>query len=511
MLERVATRLADRLAARLWPNSSSEWRTSSRILTGSGLLAVGRIVDLALNAIGLALVARALGPIEFGTLGFATAAAAFVYTLTDLGLTRAYVHRIAGGGDLPSCVSTYFLLRGALLAAACVATITLARWAPAALGLTSSGASLLITMLGVWSLRALATVGQVTLESQQRIVDSQTVVIAYSGIYVLIVPAVAWFKGDAQSVAVANLVPAGLALLLGLAHLRNIGFGRPRTSIAREYAGFAFPLVAGASLNSLAGVFAQTLLQVSGGPASVGYYTAAQRFILPITGLWGAASNFVFASVVRGRVGGHRLKEVAAQVRRADAAPSLVLAALISPLVVDSRGLIGPVLGEAYLPAASAVALLALQAWADSTNFSGAALWLGAGGSGLYGATSIVLTVLLIGLLALSVPTRSIGDIGLGWGLAGAAASAAVVAWLGLIATEFIVHRLYRVPLRIHPLLYLCEGLAIASLVSRALGGVLPDLVRLATEAVVVGLGLVMLNMAPATLARCSRRWGHGL
>jgi O-antigen/teichoic acid export membrane protein len=468
--------------------------SSRRLLAGSGLLSIGRVIDLGFNAVGLILVARLMGPTEFGALSFATAAAAFAYTFTDLGLSRAYVQRIAEGVDVQTCISTFFLLRLVLLCVAGAAVIGVGQWAPGVLGLEHGGA-LLMLMMGVWSMRALAMVSQVTLESQQQVWNSQAVLLAYSVTYLLVVPAAAWLTRDAQAVAVATLVPAAAAFVVGMAKLKAIGFGRPSQALAREYVRLASPLIGGSSLNAVAAAIGQTLLQAFWGSVTVGYFAAAQRFTLPINAVWGAAGNYLLASTVRGRRAGLPPQDVVASVRRADSLSSFVLVALIAPIVVESEGLVVSVLGSAYSAAAPAVALLAVQAWSDSANVSGAALLLGANRSRAYFLMSMVETIILIGLVTLTVPTGGALGIPLGFGLAGAAGSAAFVSLVALVSTEVVIARAYGVRVRVGLFVYFGLGLGVAWLVSHGLSGFVPDLPRLSIDAALVGGVLVSLSV----------------
>jgi O-antigen/teichoic acid export membrane protein len=462
---------------------------SRRLAAGSGLLVLGRLFDIGVNSLSLIVVARALGPDEFGVLGFATAAASLVYTLTDLGLTRAYVHTLSQASDLQGHLSTFFFMRLPILVLGVIVTVGLAFWWPGGSGL-HGGVVILAVMLAAWSLRALASVGQVTLEAQQRILASQSVAWAYTGVYALVVPVVAWVTRDAQMAAVANLAPALSAFLIGLAYLREIGFGRPKWPVALEYIRYAVPLVGAAVVGGVAEYVDRLLLQVSWGTTAVGEYTAAQRVVNPISGLWSAASNFLLATVVRGRAGGQTAANVVGAVHDMDAIASVLLVSLIAPVIVDASAIMELLLGSPYRDAGPTLALLAVQVWAEATNYPAVMLLLGAGRSRAYGMMSATLSAVLILLLIVVVPRPELMPFGRGLGLVGAGACLAIISVLGLLSTELLAATQYGIPFRISAFVNL--GVAIlATFAARSLlGDVAPAFVRVPIEGA-ASLGLV--------------------
>jgi len=476
-----------------------------RLTFRSGLLVFFRVVDIGVNAVTTVLVARLLGPLEFGALGFATAAAVLVYTLTDFGLTRAFVHQIASGDNVPSSLTTYFAVRIPLLIVSGLATLVLATLAPAFLGLGTAGIDLLAIMFVVGSLRALASFGQVTLEAQQRVLASQTVVFAYSLSFALLVPAAAWRLPNATSVALASLVPSVLGLAVALWHLQRIGFGRPQRALSRRYFGFALPLVGASVAGSIGEYIDKFLLQVSFGSLAMGYYTAAQRLVGPLAAPWGAVGNFLLASVVRGRRAGDP-KDVVTSVRGVEKLASLLLAILVAPLVVDSDGFVTLVFGEPYRPAALAVSLLSFRMWTDTTNLSGMALALGAGRARAYGNISMAMSGLFVLLALLIVPPPSFFFLSRGWGLDGAAACSAIVGLFALLTTEFLVTRTYQVAPRSWP--FACLAVAIfGAFCARQWTGAAPDVLRIAIE---VGVGCLLLGLLYVVTDHFKRRGPDG-
>lgn len=245
---------------------------------------IGTVLRAGLTFAASLVVARSLGPAEFGVLAFLLASFVGINKLVDLGTSTAFFTFIsrrrrsalfyaAYGGWLVLQFLAVTLIVGLLLPASLRERL----WVGEGRAMILLGFAAAFAMGQVWS--ATSAVGESTRRTASVHVRSLALAFAY-----LVGVAVAGALGYASVALVLGLTVllyVGFAALFFLAHA-GVAVGPPEpgetlASIAREFRVYAAPLVVSVACSSAWLFFDAWLLQRYGGASEQGLYAAAER------------------------------------------------------------------------------------------------------------------------------------------------------------------------------------------------------------------------------------------
>jgi O-antigen/teichoic acid export membrane protein len=341
------------------------------------LIGIARAASLALGVVLLALLARRLGTIGFGTLQFALAVMAYPMILVDLGLSTFGLRAIARGNAAPDLIRSVVGARLVLSVGTLIALALGIIFFP--LG-TEARAVVVVLSLG---LPATALNTRWVLQGERRFARSAAVELAATGTQLLAASLLVSGEGDTPAAATALTIAAWTTTMLSV--LLAGGWSRFRPRIDPGIPAMilrSLPLGAAAIAITIYYSFDTVLLGIFRGGEEVAYYAAAYRVILPILALAGAVGTVAIPQlsflVVR--------NSPAAEKAVADLSRQLVLWA--SPIAVGGTLAAEPVIrlvyGSEFVPA---VAPFRILVWSVVTVYANAAfafLLLARGGDRRY-------------------------------------------------------------------------------------------------------------------------------
>lgn len=400
----------------------------------------------------LLMIGRYFAPAAFGSFVFATGIAGLFALATTLGLGTAHQRLVARGADEAAVVGTAARLRLGLLAAG-IAVALVATWALARVpGPVLTDATTPLVLAGALALHIVAMARQffgetwggrqqVTRIEGAKLVDAALLLVALANAGLMLaflagrwspLPGVGAWWADLLGLTGPLSVPQAALLLVGCAlaakaasfliaaawAMRDgIVLGPYDAGIARELWAFGLPLALTGAIGLILQYTDVVLLGFFWTSYEVGLYGTAQKLSV-LASLSAVAASGVLLS---------RFAQLSAQGARdleertfRDAERWLLL--IVAPLAAGFVALAAPAIhiavGDAYLPGADALRLLALAAFASALQVPLGARLMG------HGQTRILVQVGVVNAVAnVALNLAFIPRAGLGWGAAGAAAA----------------------------------------------------------------------------------------
>jgi O-antigen/teichoic acid export membrane protein len=348
----------------------SDTEVAKKSARGSLILFIGNFLATVFNAIAIILVARLLGPSEYGTYSLSLVAPGLLMLFFGLGMnpaiTRYSAHYLSIGQPdkakrfTRSAILYFFLFGLALstlnyvlagvLSSSLLFRPDLARYLQVA-SLTILGSTLLTSVTSIstgWNMMSLASASTV-LQSVVKLIAAPALVLAGFGVLGAI-------DGHVLSNLVAGFV--GIALIYAL-RLRSLPY-KPWNFIRElvEMIKFGFPAFLGYVITGLASYCVTILLAAIASNAVFGLYQAASNFAVPVSLLSASIGNALFPAFAS-------LAGTGGDVRGAFDLSLRYVSYLIAPValfLVGSASVFVPVLlGASYSHASVYLQLLALS------------------------------------------------------------------------------------------------------------------------------------------------------
>jgi PST family polysaccharide transporter len=332
-------------------------RVGARAAGGAAVLTAGTIIYDAISAAGSVVIARLLGPADYGVLGIALIYPMMLSGLADLGLSTA-IMRYASLGDTRRALTALWLrvIAGALLAAAAAllaplmaASLQRPHLAPVICVLSAyvlanvAATSVTAFLAGVNRFWDVVSVDVV--RSAVRVASSALLIMLGYGVY-----------GAALGFSAGYSAAAAYAFVK-LARLTRVAPDLARKPVA-DVLGYSLPLYVPALLGIPAGQLYNMLLAVYVTDAEMGNYRVASNLLAPLGIITGALSTSLFTTLPR--LAAERYKLVEALDRAAR-----YIALLVSPvsiaLALFSRQAVYAIYGAQYDAAPAYLAIMALS------------------------------------------------------------------------------------------------------------------------------------------------------
>lgn len=373
----------------------------------------GRIATMIAQFLSLTLIARTLGPTEFGALQLALVAFVYLTFLSDLGISVLGARdnaRLASGGWLGVYIGAKLVLGLVALAVAAVGSASFGLQereaqmvAVLAVGLIASAMSLR------WLLQARERFGQIAL------VDTAAAAIQLGSAIALAAQdgGLIW---AAATMASAPVVSALLSGILVRGSLERPLIGPPTRDLLR----LALPAGVAVLATSVYFHIDSILLGVLRSSTEVGYYGAAYRLVFAALALPTVANAVALPVLSRLLTGAPRALDAA--VSSTTAILLYVSVPLAAATSITAPGLVALVFGSEFAPAAAPLAILIWTCVTVSANTAFAALMLARRQDGRYMKIGVWGGIANLVLNVVAIPV---------WGMVGAAVTS--------IATEIFV------------------------------------------------------------------------
>jgi len=381
------------------------------------------------------ILARALVPADFGLIGMASVALAFVTPLNEMGMGAALVQR----KDLEAAhAGTVFWFQ---MAMALGAALLLSAGAPliAAFFSRDDVTPLLRVLCWTLPLGAMAAAPQALLLRSLRfghVAFVETFSLTASGALAVVLALAGWgvWSLVAQSLAAAVVTAA---LMLSLSRFNPFArAARPALARLKDLAAFSAPLTGYQILNFFSRNLDDVLIGRFLGAQALGYYGMAYRIMMfplqKVSGIVGRVSFPAFSSMGDdvARIRGVYLKSVQYI--------SLITFPLMAAVMVAAPELTRLAFGPQWGPVAPLVSVLALAGMAGSVGTTVGSLFLARGRSALMLAWEVIASSIYIVAIV----------IGLQWGLMGVTVSYTIASLCLWPVSHAVANRLIELPMR---------------------------------------------------------------
>jgi O-antigen/teichoic acid export membrane protein len=439
------------------------------------LALAGDLVNAGLGLVAMYFVARSLGPVVVGTLGYFLALLGALAFAADLGLHQAFRKRASEDPEQTGAyVVAFAALKGALtlvLAGLFVVPPLVDARLSERMAAGEGTAYALIALFYLAS--SLLAVPSLTFAARRETARLMVLAIGGSAVSNLAKIAVALAGLGITALAAAYALQTVVALLLGAALLRGLRLRWPSARHAGRLLTYAGPVVAVTALFYLGQHLDRVLLERWAGAREVGYYAAVGGVVALLQRVPLAAVNLFFPQASEDARAG-ALAEVArrlAVVERYGLMLAVPLAAAVAGL---SDLVVAVALGEGFAPSATVLAILALNPVLMALFEPYNTVVYAVERHGRLVAVSVLQVATLVAVAAALIP---------GLGAAGAAVAAIVAQAASGACQVGIAARVARVPVYRGAAAHLGAGMAMLATVM---------LVRAAAPHALVGVALAL-------------------
>jgi O-antigen/teichoic acid export membrane protein len=365
----------------------------------SFLIVITQFVILFCGWIGFVVLAKIWGdfaPVALGTIGFALSFISLFGIITDLGFSSAHVKRVSEGQNLGKCIGTFATIKIILTTIMVITVIaTMFIWKTFFKGgfEDATTESVVYVMIAVFVFRNLQAIPLRTFSARREIAKLQistlfenfvhiplTIIVAIAGAtgvmlngeMINIPPAVNWpeiFQPIQRfiqthilgSFAMTYVFGAMAVFLVGLWFMRKYPIKKPDWNLAKYYFKFAFPVILSSIIATIATNVDKIMIGYYWTETEVGYYFAFERIIGIILVLHSAVGTVLFPTISEQNAK-NNTKGILSTVKQAERYISMIIIPPIGFILIFLRPVIGVILNEAFLPAASVLmVLLAMQ------------------------------------------------------------------------------------------------------------------------------------------------------
>ncbi|MHB8584437.1 MAG: oligosaccharide flippase family protein [Thermoplasmatota archaeon] len=424
------------------------------------------ILGGALGLVSIVLVAHYIGPTSVGRVQYSLGLLGLFYFMTDFSFGPAHTKRVSEGVDEGDCLTTFTavkLFATTLFAILGGAFAIYAHFYEADDLL--AGTLLAITLY--YAIKALGAIPNATFDARRETARSQLGVLVENIISLSLQIALALLVAGAishQGPAAGKVVPAvgalGFiinnqslflaltsvfgttgALFTSLYYLRRTGkWGRFRWDILKSYWAFALPLATVGFVVVIATNVDRAALGFFGTAADAGYFGYARKIGVFIETIPVAIASLLFPTISRLNAQGNNagiqgLRETASRYT------SLFIMPFIGFTIILARPIVHIFLGDQWLPAYPALAILGIFSLAYTMGTPHTTFLSGTGRTSVLARIAISTAVLNIILNIILIPPN-LGRLGLpGVRLAGLSVTGAAIATTTSMVVSFLLYR----------------------------------------------------------------------
>jgi O-antigen/teichoic acid export membrane protein len=410
-------------------------KISVKAVSGIMALSIGNFVYTAISALGSIIIARLLGPADYGVISIALIYPMMFSGLADLGLSTA-IMRYASLGDLKNA-STAFYLRIIISLLFAVALVSLASYLAATLqrpyltpmiyilaiysfasGALSSATALLAGVNRYWDLAFINIVLAVV-----RVSSSIALILAGYGVY-----------GAVWGFSIGYFLAASYALILSLRSLDS-KFNLTRNSLV-EVLNYSIPLYIPGLIGIPLGQLYNILRAIYVTNVEIGNYQVANNLLAPIGIVASSVSTALFTTLPQLINEEYKFKEA---INRASKYIALIIAPIAIALALFSEQIVYIIYGSQYELTPQYLSIMALSN--ILAPFGVVTMYLN-----IIGATRVTMMLNIINML-IGLPITWI--LLIYYGMLGAVVATLVNSIIGTVISLAVVRGMYNLNIEI--------------------------------------------------------------
>ena len=397
--------------------------TTATAARKSFLLLGANLFGSALGFLATFVIARAMGAEALGTIGYIMGLTGIVGFVSNLGYAQAHARYAAGRQDIGDQVSSYSAVVG-LLTLVQIVALALVPWIAARLERppldnSTEWAIYLAFSVGL-VLTSLTRIFSVTYQAQEE-AAKVSLALALSGLAVAIAQISVALSGlGLIALGIAYQTEAAVKLVVLWLTSGKMSFGRPKSSIIKQYSRYTAPIAIRNILTSVYGNADKILLQQLGSTQQVGFYVGNLGTAAAINRLSLAAMRIFFprtvADIDQGNLNAVR-RRLSAVLRYL----LFIAVPIIAIVIVYSEPIVWLTLGPEFLPSAQTLSILAVQAMVQMMVLTYTHIILALEKHAYFIPINLIAVMILLVSDALLIPSELFGLPLPGLGSAGAA------------------------------------------------------------------------------------------
>lgn len=376
-----------------------------------------------LSFIALIFVARYMGPIPLGIIGFGSGFVGLFHFLTYFGYDTAHIKRVSEGKDLDKCIGTYLTVKIILAAVTIIVVIGATFiWKLVLHGEFESQTHEIVLYILLIStvITNLSSIMLSTFAARKETAKQQIPKLtghisqAVSRIFVAIMSLGVFM------LAGAYVLGAIITFIIALYLFRGYPISRPNKDYFKNYSIYALPIVFGVMGGTILANFDRVMIQLFIGTQEVGYYFTAERLIIFMMFIGTGLSTILIPTISSHSTKGN-FEKIRWTVLTAERYISMISTPVLAFTFLFSQTIIFIFLGSTFTSAYLVLSIFSAIMWVKITIIPASSQICGLDKPGIVGKTYIIMAVLNILLNLLFIPKNLMGINLLGLGIEGAA------------------------------------------------------------------------------------------
>lgn len=333
------------------------------------LIYTNRMISAVTGAVGLFFIARFMEnpTYNYGIVSFALGFVS-IFTIISGFFSRSHMKRISGKEEEAECMGT-FLTLNTLVTSLMVIFFFVVLWIwqnILNMGFqTPIHRDVLYIILLFVTIKSLCSIAKATFIGKGEIAKKEVLGFADQSVPTILIIYVAYTGGGAIELALTYVVGALLMALLGVYFLIDIKIKKPNWRLVKRYWDFGWPNFLNNIFNKFGNKVDIVLIQVFWSSVNVGYYAAARKLSLIITGMAVAITTVLFPAISNLH-SENKIKSIKNTVKGAMRYISMLSLPVIVFMIVFPGEIIHILLSNKFLPAVPVFRVLAFQAFLAS-------------------------------------------------------------------------------------------------------------------------------------------------
>lgn len=400
-----------------------------------------------LGFIALIFVARYMGPIPLGIIGFGSGFVGLFSFLTYLGYDVAHLKRVSEGKDLDKCIGTYLTVKIILSVITIVVVVgVIFIWKLIFHGEFESPTheivlyilliSVVISNLSNIMLSTFAARMETAKQEMPLLLGH---VVRSSGRIFVVIMSLSVFM-----LAGAYVVGAIATFILALFLFRSYPIGRPNREYFKSYNMFAIPIIFGVMGFTILANLDKVMIQSFLGTQEVGYYFTVESLIIFTMFIGHGVSTLLVPTISSHSIKGN-FKEIRSTILLAERYLSMIITPILAFTFLFSKDIVFIILGDDFTSAYLVLSIFSIIMWVRIMNISFSSQISGLDKPGIIGKSYILVVALNIFLNLLLIPKKFMGVNLIGLGIEGAAVATLVSYLVQMIIFRVVVYKLTKV------------------------------------------------------------------
>ncbi|MDI6708719.1 MAG: oligosaccharide flippase family protein [Candidatus Thermoplasmatota archaeon] len=402
------------------------------------------ILNGLLGYVAVFFIARYMGPVPLGIIGFALGFIGLFSFLADPGIGLAHTKRVSEGKDLATCIGTFLTIKIILTGIMILCIFGAVAFWKFGLGMGFESIEqeiALYIMVIYFAFTSISLTFTSTFDARLETAKSQSSQLVATIARMMCVVVVALIGFGTIGLAWAYVCGSIAMLSYALFLFRSYPIGKFSKDYLKSYFHFALPAFLGIVVGVIAVNIDSVMIQLFYGSTDVGYYSGARRISEFLLLFSGATGLLLFPAM-----SGFHAKNNIAELRNLTHRSERYLSMIVSPITVFTIILAYPIvhvlLSDQFFPSATLLRLLAVFVFIITLSHPYTVQFSSINKPIISAKIGALSAILNICLNLIFIPQSVFGFRFLGWGARGAAFATIIAAFAGFCLTRIIVKRL---------------------------------------------------------------------